>query len=115
MTPLDIAHAAMAEHETDASRMTFYDRFAAAELFLLLEEEPDGDDIKPRLFQTEQGSFVLAFDTEDRLTAFNEGPAPYAAVSGRTLAHMLDGQDIGVGLNLWNNPSAFLVPAGTIE
>lgn len=114
MTPLDIAHAAMLERDTDGARLAFYDRFAAAELFVLLEREPDGEDITPRLFQTEQGAFVLAFDTEDRLTTFNEGPAPYAAISGRSLAQMLNGQQIGVGLNLWDNPSAFLLPAGTL-
>ena len=114
MTPLDTAHAAMSAQDTDASRLTFYDRFAAAELFVLLEAEAIGDEIKPQLFQTEQGKFVLAFDTEERLTTFNDGPAPYAAVSGRTLAQMLNGQEIGVGLNLWDNPSAFLLPAGTI-
>ena len=114
MTPLDRAHAAMIENDTDAARLAFYDRFAAAELFLLLETEPVGDDIKPQLFQTEQGTFVLAFDTEDRLTTFHHGPAPYAAVSGRTLAQMLASQPVGVGLNLWDNPSAFLLPAGTI-
>lgn len=114
MTPLDAAHADMIERDTDEARLAFYDRFAAAELFVLLEAEPKDDNITPRLFQTEQGTFVLAFDTEDRLTAFNEGPAPYAAVSGRTLAQMLNGQQIGVGLNLWENPSAFLLPAGTL-
>lgn len=114
MTPLDTAHATMEDHNTDEARLAFYDRFAAAELFVLLENEPKGDDITPQLFQTEQGGFVLAFDTEDRLTTFNDGPAPYAAVSGRTLAQMLSGQEIGVGLNLWENPSAFLLPAGTI-
>lgn len=114
MTPLDAAHAEMIKQDTDKARLAFYDRFAAAELFVLLESEPDGDNITPGLFQTEQGGFVLAFDLEERLTAFNEGPAPYAAVSGRTLAQMLSGQPIGVGLNLWENPSAFLLPAGTI-
>lgn len=114
MTPLDIAHAAMMADNTDQTRVTFYGRFAAAELFLLLEVESTGDDIKPLLFQTEQGQFVLAFDTEDRLSAFNQGPAPYAAISGRTLAQMLNGQPIGVGLNLWENPSTILLPAGTV-
>ena len=114
MTPLDTAHAKMIAQDSDATRLAFYDRFAAAELFVLLESEPEGDKIKPRLFETEQGGFVLAFDLEDRLTDFNDGPAPYAAVSGRTLAQMLNGQPIGVGLNLWENPSAFLLSAGTI-
>lgn len=114
MTPLDIAHTAMVTDDTEQSRVTFYGQFASAELFLLLEAEPEGDDIKPLLFQTEQGQFVLAFDTDERLSDFNEGPAPYAAVSGRTLVQMLDGQPIGVGLNLWENPSTFLMPAGTL-
>ncbi|NNE89082.1 MAG: SseB family protein [Silicimonas sp.] len=114
MTPLDIAHAAMTDQDTDAARLAFYDRFATAELFVLLEAEPEGDNIKPQLFQTEQGAFVLAFDTEARLTDFNQGPAPYAAITGRTLAQMLASQPIGVGLNLWENPSAFLLPAGTL-
>lgn len=114
MTPLDTAHAAMVALDTDAARLAFYDRFATAELFVLLEGEPQGDNITPRLFDTEQGQFVLAFDTEARLTDFNQGPAPYASVTGRTLAQMLNSQPIGVGLNLWEAPSAFLLPAGTI-
>ncbi|MEP5761503.1 MAG: SseB family protein [Litoreibacter sp.] len=115
MTPLDTAHAEMTNYDSDATRLAFYDRFAAAELFVLLEAEPKGDDITPQLFQTEQVTFVLAFDTEDRMTAFNEKPTPYAAVSGRTLAQMLNGKQIGVGLNLWENPSAFLLPAEALD
>ncbi|MDJ0639991.1 MAG: SseB family protein [Paracoccaceae bacterium] len=114
MTPLDTAHAAMEKAPADDNaRLRFYERLADAELFLLLETE-EGDALTPRLFDTSEGRFVLAFDREDRLAAFAEGPAPYAALSGRRIAAELAGQDIGLGLNLSVAPSSFLVPAGAI-
>lgn len=115
MTPLDSAHAAMEQSpEDDAKRLGFYERLADAELFVLLESGVEGDAAKPALFETSEGRFVLAFDREERLTEFAEGPAPYAALSGRNLAGMLQGQDVGMGLNLGVAPSSFLVPAGAL-
>lgn len=116
MTPLDQAHAAMtAAPEDDAERLRFYERLADSELFLLLTEEVTGDQLAPSIFDTSDGRFALAFDREERLTAFTEGPAPYAALSGRAIAGLLSGQDIGLGLNLGVAPSAFLVPAGALS
>lgn len=116
MTPLDHAHAAMmAAPEDDAERLRFLERLADAELFLLLEAEPKGDNITPRLFETEDGTFLLIFDREDRLTTFTDGPAPYAAMSGRAVARMIEAQNIGIGLNLGVAPSAFLLPASGVS
>lgn len=115
MTPLDAAHAAMqATPDDDAARLRFYERLAEAELFLLLDGEPEGSRISPSIFDTSDGRFAVAFDREDRLTAFAEGPAPYAALSGRSIASMLGAQEIGLGLNLGVAPSSFLVPAGAL-
>ena len=115
MTPLDTAHAAMAAApEDDTARLHFYERLADAELFLLLDEEPEDDRLSPAVFDTSDGRFVLAFDREERLTDFTEAPAPYAALSGRAIAAMLGGQEIGLGLNLGVAPSSFLVPAGAL-
>lgn len=116
MTPLDDAHAAMeAAPDEEAARLRFYERLADAELFLLLDSEPDGAQLSPSIFDTSDGRFTLAFDREERLTAFTEGPAPYAALSGRAIASMLAGQAIGLGLNLGVAPSSFLVPAGALD
>lgn len=115
MTPLDQTHAAMeANPQSDSARLSFYERLADAELFLLLDEEAKGKHVSPSVFDTSDGRFVLAFDREDRMTAFTEGPVPYAALSGRAIAAMLAGQDIGLGLNLGVAPSSFLVPAGAL-
>lgn len=115
-TDLDRLHAAMeATPAEDAARLAFYDRLADAELFLLLAGEPSGDTIAPALFDLEEGRFALAFDTEERLAAFAEGPAPYAALPGRVVAQMLAEQRLGLGLNLAVAPSATLLPAEALD
>ena len=116
MTPLDDAHAAMEAQPDDATlRLAFYDRLAGSELFLALEAEAQGDNIRPRVFDVEGGRFVLAFDREDRLSAFAEGSAPYAALSGRALAGMLAGQGLGIALNPGVAPSATLIDAVSVD
>ena len=116
-TPLDDAHAAMtAAPDDDGLRLAFHDRLCSAELFLLLNAEPEGGDrLDPRLFETSQGSFVLAFDDPERLARFAEGEAPYAALSGRVLAAMLAGQGIGLALNPGVAPSSHLMPPDAVS
>jgi hypothetical protein len=111
MTDLDAAHAAMAAApDDDAARLRYYARLADAELFLLLAAEAEGGRIAPRVFPLEDGPVVLAFDSEERLAAFAAGPAPYAALAGRTIAAQLAGQGIGLGVNLGED-TAMLLPA----
>ena len=115
-TPIDRAHSRMtAAPDDDRLRLALYERIADAELFLLLENEARGENVSPRIFETGEGRFVLAFDRESRLTAFAEGPAPYAALSGRSLAGMLAGRSLGMGLNLADAPSAMLIPPEAID
>ncbi len=116
-TPLDLAHAAMEAAPDDASaRLRFYATLADIELILMLSAEPEGDaPIAPAIYDLDGGRYVLAFDSEDRLAAFAEAPAPYAALPGRVIAQQLAGQGIGIGLNLGVAPSAFLMPADATE
>jgi hypothetical protein len=110
-TPLDQAHSAMENApDDDATRLRFFERFADNELFLLLEEKADGDQIKPRLFPLDDATVALVFDREERLAEFAGGAAPYAAMSGRVVSNLFAGQGIAVGLNLDVAPSAFILP-----
>lgn len=116
MTPLDTAHADMtAAPDDDAARLRFYGRLADGELFLLLEAEPEGDTLTPRVFDLDDGPVVLVFDLEERLSAFAAGPAPYAALPGRVIAALLAGQGIGLGINLGEAPSAMLLPPEAVD
>lgn len=110
-TRLDAVHAAMEAAPDDAqARLRFYETLAASELYVMLEAEPEDDRLDPALFELGDQSFVMAFDREDRLAQFAGRVVPYAALSGRSLAAMLAGQGVGMGLNLDVAPSAILLP-----
>ncbi|MEL6913767.1 MAG: SseB family protein [Pseudomonadota bacterium] len=114
-TPIDLAFAVMEATGSDADRLRFYERVADAELFLLVEEEPVGDEVKPRLFDLEEeGRIVVAFDRADRLAAFVGGPSPFVALSGRALVQLLTAEALGLGLNLEVAPSSYLLPADAV-
>jgi hypothetical protein len=114
-TPLDRAHATMtAAPDDEAARLGWYRRFADSELCLLLDREADGDTLAPRLFPLEDGPVVLAFDGEEKLGAFADGPVPYAALPGRVIAAALAGQGLGIGVNM-GAASAFLMPPAAVD
>lgn len=116
MTLLDAAFAATeTQPEDDAARLRLYQQIADAELFLLLSEEAAGETLAPRVFPLEDGPVVLAFDSEDRLAAFADGPAPYAALPGRIIAGQLAGQGIGLGINLGVAPSSTILPPAAMD
>jgi len=113
-TPLDQAHADMsAAPENDKARLSFFERLADSELYLMLDGSVQSE--TPLMFDTSDGKFVLAFDTEDRLSAFADAPAPYAALSGRALALMLEGKGVGAALNPEVAPSSMLIPSEAID
>lgn len=119
-TPLDAAHAAAAAApEDDALRLALHGRLLEAELHLLLETEPEGDRLAPRVLALESGPVVLAFDRDDRLAEFLAttlgAPAPYAALTGRRLVALLARQGLGLGINLGVAPSEMLLPPAAID
>lgn len=116
MTPLDIAHATMSQDEhDDAARLAFYSLLADSELFVMLDVDASENQITPRLFELEDGPVVLAFDLEERLSAFVGGPTAFAALPGRVIAAQLAGQGVGLGLNVGASPSAIILPADVMD
>ncbi|MGB0439026.1 MAG: SseB family protein [Paracoccaceae bacterium] len=121
-TLLDAAQARTEAAPDDTSaRMAYYAQLAGSELFLLLASDPQGDALEPRIFDTGDARLALVFDTEARLADFAGGVAPYAAVSGRVLVHMMaaqtpdtGGQGIGLGINL-NTDYAFVMDGAAVD
>jgi hypothetical protein len=110
-TRLDTVHAAMEAAPEDAqARLQFYETLAASELYLMLRAEAHGDQIDPEVFDLGGQPFVLVFDREERLAQFAGRAVPYAALTGRSIATVLAGQGIGLGVNLDVAPSAILLP-----
>jgi len=116
LTPLDAAHAAVsADPENEALRLRFFERLADGEMVLLLEREAAGETLEPKVFDLEDGPVVLVFDREERLASFTGGIAPYAALPGRVIAGLLQGQGIGMGVNLGVAPSSMLLPPEAMD
>lgn len=110
MTPIDAAiAAAQAAPDDDAAQRALLAVLAGSELYLLLASEPTDTTISPRLFDLETGAVALVFDREDRLADF-AGPAPYAAMTGRELVGLLQGQGIGIAVNLGASQETILPP-----
>jgi hypothetical protein len=115
-TLLDQAHVAMErDSEDEKARLAYFARLAETELFLLLSREAEGDQIEPRLFELESGSFALLFDREDRLAEFAGAEVPYAAMSGRTLASLFAGQGIGLAINPEVAPSSNVLGPDAVD
>lgn len=113
---LDAAHAAVhADPDNEALRLRFFERLADGEMFLLLEREAQGEVLDPKVFDLEDGRFVLVFDREERLAGFTGGIAPYAALPGRVIAGLLKGQGIGLGVNLGVGRSEMLLPPEAMD
>ena len=113
-TNLDRAHEQMQlRPDDDALRARFMSLLADCELFLPLKKEPKGDEIAPELLDLEGGTYLSAYDSEERLSQgcqnAGEGGVPYIALSGRILARMLAGSQVGLALNLNVAPSSMLL------
>lgn len=108
MTVLDAAHAGFVAGD-DAAGMVFYRALADAELFMVLQDEPTGDTLAPRVFDLSDGPLLLAFDNEERLAGFAGGPVPYAALPGRVIAAQMLGQGLSLGLNLGSGAASEVI------
>ncbi|PVH28550.1 SseB family protein [Pararhodobacter oceanensis] len=100
LTPaLDAAMRAMSANPEDTpTRLRFHSELSRAELFVLLEEEVEGENMRPQVFDLSDGRAVLAFGSEMRLANFAGEAAAYAALPGRVLVSMLAQSPEGLAL-----------------
>ena len=107
MTPLDHAHAAMtADPADETAAFRFYRLLADTPLLLLLEREPEGFRIDPKVFDLEAGPVLLAFDSAERMAAMGQGPVAYAELPGRVIAGQLAGKGVSLGLNFGSDAAS---------
>lgn len=101
-TPLDHAHAAM-RTGAQAAALQFYRVLADVTLFVVLEHEAVGEQLVPKVFDLPDGPVLLAYDSEDRMSALGQdggqGPLAYAALPGRIVAQQMLQTGLSLGLN----------------
>lgn len=114
-TPLDHAAAGMTADAEEAVRRRFHERLADTELYVILESEASGERVSPRVFETSQGRYAVAFDLAERLAGFTSQPTPTMTIAGRALMTMLAGRGIGLGINPGVAPSSHLLPPEAVD
>lgn len=115
-SPLDQAHRAMtAAPDDDGARLAYYLTLAAAELYLLLTHEPQGDELSPLILTTGDGPLILGFDSEERLAGFAQGPQAYAALPGRVIVALAADKGLALGVNLATDDRAFLLAPAALD
>ena len=97
------------------ARLHYFMTLSETPLFIPLEQEPQGSDIEPLTFETEQGRFILGFDTELRLSSFVGKGISIAKLTGRALAALAGRQNMGLALNPDVAPSANLLSAAHLN
>lgn len=113
-TLLDHKHDAM-QSGGFAEQLSFYQTLTDTALILWVEEHEDADKIVPKVVELDGGNFVMAFDLDERLADMSGGVAETATLPGRALTRMLQGQGLGIALNLGDAPSAMLLPPDAID
>lgn len=98
------------EHET----MAYYHALLDQVLCVLLQGDPEAGDPALQVFDTSQGQFSVAFDSELRLAEFAGDSAFFVEMSGRALVQSLRDMGLGLGVNLDVAPSSALLPADVI-
>lgn len=99
-----------ASPQDDAARLGLYGVLADSELFLMLEAEAVPGQLRPRLFELDEGRVALVFDSEARLAEFAGQAVDYAALPGRVLAAMMAGEGLAMLVNPDSEAPALLPP-----
>ncbi len=111
-TSLDKAH--IAKEADESQTFQYFERLMEAELFMILEQEAEDDAARPLILDTSDCSVALVFDREERLAQFAEDAVPYLAMSGRKIAAMLAGENIGLAVNM-GSVSETILPVEVID
>ncbi|MGB0959289.1 MAG: SseB family protein [Halocynthiibacter sp.] len=110
-TAIDIAFDVMQNAPDPAQAQPQYlARISDSLLYILLTKEIDDGQMEPELFDVDGTAIVLAFDTSERLVEFTQTPSPYVEMSGRALVQMLEGEGLGLGINLGAASENLLAP-----
>jgi hypothetical protein len=115
-TPLDRAHAAAAQPGAgDAAMARFYALLVETPLMVPVHPVAEDAPVSPQVFEVSTGPVALAFDADERMTAFIGGAVEYVSLTGRALVAALAERGLGLGLNLGEAPSAMLLEADTVR
>jgi len=112
---IDDLHSAMEQNPSSGeSRLDFYLSMVSHDFLIVLEDDNFSNELKPRVFELEQGNFVLCFDDHEKLSTFFNKEITYVIISFKTIIDFLREKKVGIAINL-GKPSGVLLDLAAIK
>ena len=80
-------------------KLEFYQRILGNDFLVVLENSEFGEDLRPCIFDTQQGKFLLCFENNEKLTNFITQETTHALLSFKEIIKLIKNKKIGIALN----------------
>ena len=89
-------------------KLEFYQRILGNEFLIILESNDFEGDLTPRTFDTQEGKFLLCYESNEKLTNFLTQEAAHALLSFTKIITLIKNKKIGIALNIGGNSGILL-------
>ena len=89
-------------------KLEFYQRILGHDFLVVLENTDLDEDLRPHIFNTEEGRFLLCFENNEKLTNFIIRETTHALLSFKEIIKFVENKKIGIALNLGTKSGVLL-------
>lgn len=107
MTPLD--HALEGAKTSQCKRNAFYGLLVNTTLYIPTYDTPAEEGFNPILAEADGVTYLMVFDSEDKLSSWAQTPLPFTTLAGHVVAEITQG-NIHWALNPGTDHTKILVP-----
>jgi hypothetical protein len=89
-------------------KLDFYLRILGSNFFVVLENSDFEEDLRPSIFDTQEGKFLLCFESIEKLTNFITKETAHAVLSFKEIIELIKNKKIGIALNVGDHSGVLL-------
>ena len=89
-------------------KLEFYQRILGNDFLVVLENSDFEEDLRPCIFDTQEGRFLLCFENNEKLTNFVTQETTHALLSFKEIIKLIKNKKIGIALNIGDHSGVLL-------
>ena len=89
-------------------KLEFYRRIFGNDFLVVLQNSDFDDDFRPKIFDTQEGKFLLCFENNQKLTNFITQETAHVLLSFKEIIELIKNKKIGIALNIGNHSGILL-------
>ena len=89
-------------------KLEFYQRILGNEFLIILESSDFEGDLTPRTFDTQEGKFLLCYESNEKITNFIIQEVAHVLLSFKKTIALIKNKKIGIALNIGDNSGVLL-------